>query len=243
MQPKVGNKAKKMKNLIKFNTVNHEFVIYWKKWHRTGAVIFLPSTCTWQWRIPPLSQSSERLNSVWRCFQQRIHTQTSNWPQAQQRQSLQGEIELETALYVPANMGWSTEGGASGRTFKLAFFSRKLSLFILLAFIKNSSKRICSNNLKSILTIYFLYWWMRELICDFWPSKLISLPVPSRYPTRQALVIAQNRWWALERSVCSDERPSPVTKSGKKLQMRRYCVAHVMLIILGPTQHAINHHF
>ena len=97
-------------------------------------------------------------------------------------------------------------------------------------------------------TIYFLYWWMRELICDFWPSKLSHYP--SRPGTRTFFQVPDpsgpgycpNRWWALERSVCSDERPSPVTKSGKKLQMRRYCVAHVMLIILGPTQHAINHH-
>ena len=141
------------------------------------------------------SEISERLNSAWRCFQQRIHTQTSNWPQAQQRQSWQGEIELETALCVPANMGWSTEGGASGRTSSLAILSRKLSTFILLAFIKNSSKRICSNNLKSILTIYFLYWWMRELICVFWPSKL------SRYPSRAGTRAV--RPWLLPKSLMS----------------------------------------
>ena len=170
----------------------------------------VPLTCTWQWRIPPLSQSSERLYSAWRCFQQRIHTQTSNWPQAQQRQSWQGEIELETALCVPANMGWSTEAHQEEPRYNLPFIS-------------------CIGEWGNWYVIFDLQ------------NYLTTRPVPVPDPSGPGY--CPNRWWALERSVCSDERPSPVTKSGKKLQMRRYCVAHVMLIILGPTQHAINHHF
>ena len=35
------NAANKMTNPINPNTENHDFVIYWEKLHRTGAVIFL----------------------------------------------------------------------------------------------------------------------------------------------------------------------------------------------------------
>ena len=94
----------------------------------------VPSTCTWQWRISPLSQSSERLYSAWHCF---------SW--------LVGERQKPS----------------------------------------NGRPLVRKDN-------YFLYWWMRELICDFWPLKLsyyLSCPdVPElffKYPTRQALVIAQ----------------------------------------------------
>ena len=46
-------------------------------------------------------------------------------------------------------------------------------------------------------TIYFLYWWMRELICDFWPSKLSHYPSrPGTRPVRPWLLpkIADEHW-------------------------------------------------
>ena len=51
--------------------------------------------------------------------------------------------------------------------------------------------------MKSIPTIYFLYWWMRELICDFWPSKLSHYPSrPGTRPVRPWLLpkIADEHW-------------------------------------------------
>ena len=175
-----------MKNPIKFNTVYHDFVIYWKKWHGTGAVIFLsPIDLYLMTHFSTFSEFREALFCV--------------------------------TLFLLAG-GWASEA------FQRPPTGQERQLFLVLV-NEGTDMR-------------------------FLAFKIILLPVLSRctrtffqVPDPSGPGYCPNRWWALERSVCSDERPSPVTKSGKKLQMRRYCVAHVMLIILGPTQHAINHHF